>query len=92
MTVNGKKGSVLVPSEQADALKLAFEMYAEPSTSLRDILKHFNAHSEEIKYLRTDEYGGKNGSHNGKLNISSLSSILASPIYVRADKEVYAFF
>ena len=92
MTVNGRKGSVLVPSEQADALKLAFEMYAEPSTSLRDILKHFNAHADEIKYLRTDEYGGKNGKHNGKLNISSLSSILASPVYVRADKDVYAFF
>ena len=28
MTVNGKKGSVLVPSEQAEALKLAYQMYA----------------------------------------------------------------
>ncbi|WP_294469467.1 FeoA domain-containing protein, partial [uncultured Ruminococcus sp.] len=43
-------------------------------------------------YLRTDEYGGKNGSHSGKLNAGSLSSILKNPLYVRADKDVYAFF
>ena len=92
MTVNGKKGSVLVPSEQAEALKLAYEMYAEPSTSLRDILTYFREHETEVGYLRTDEYGGKNGSHNGKLNTGSLSSILKNPLYVRADKAVYAFF
>ena len=67
-------------------------MYAESSISLRDILKYFNANEEEIKYKRTDEYGGKNSSHNGKLNVGSLSNILANPIYVRADKSVYAFF
>ncbi len=92
ITVDGKKGSVLVPSEQAGALKLAYEMYAEPSISLRDILKHFNANEKEVGYKRTDEYGGKNSSHNGKLNVGSLSNILANPIYVRADKSVYAFF
>ena len=92
MTVNGKKGSVLVPSEQADALRLAYQMYAEPSTSLRDILTYFKEHEDEIRYLRTDEYGGKNGSHSGKLNAGSLSSILKNPLYVRADKDVYAFF
>lgn len=92
MTVNGKKGSVLVPSEQAGALKLAYEMYAEPSTSLRDILAYFKAHADEVHYLRTDEYGGKNGTHSGKLNSASLSMILKNPLYVRADKNVYAYF
>ncbi|MBQ6041533.1 MAG: recombinase family protein [Oscillospiraceae bacterium] len=92
MTVNGKKGSVLVPSEQADALRLAYQMYAEPSTSLRDILRYFSEHEESVHYLRTDEYGGKNDSHSGKLNVSSLSSILKNPLYVRADKAVYAYF
>ena len=92
MTVNGKKGSVLVPSEQANALKLAYEMYAEPSTSLRDIIKYFREHENEVGYKRTDEYGGKKGEHNGKLNIGSLSTLLANPLYVRADKDVYAFF
>lgn len=92
MTVNGKKGSVLVPSEQADALRLAYQMYAEPSTSLRDILFYFNEHKDEITFMRTDEYGGKNGCHGGKLNVGTLSSILGNPLYVRADKAVYAYF
>ena len=91
-TVNGKKGSVLVPAEQAGALKLAYEMYAEPSTSLRDILTYFKEHEAEVGYLRTDEYGGKDGSHNGKLSTGCLSLILKNPIYVRADKAVYAYF
>jgi len=92
MTVNGKKGSVLVPSEQAGALKLAYEMYAEPSASLRDILTYFKEHEAEVGYLRTDEYGGKNRSHKVKLNTGSLSMILRNPLYVRADKLVYAYF
>ena len=91
MTVNGKMGSVLVPSEQAEALKLAYEMYSDPSTSLRDILKYFKEHEDEVHYLRTDKFGGKKGEHNGKLNTASLSIILANPLYVRADKDVYAF-
>ncbi len=90
MTVNGKNGSVLVASEQAEALKKAYEMYAEQSVSLRDVIDYLN--SGEVSIIRTDRYGGKNGEHNGKLNISSLSAILANPLYVRADKDVYAFF
>ena len=92
MTINGKTGSVLVPSEQADALRLAYEMYADASTSLRDIIKYFREHEDEIRFKRTDKFGGKKGEHNGKLNISSLSAILANPLYVRADKDVYSFF
>ena len=92
MTVNGKTGSVLVPSEQADALRLAYEMYSNPSTSLRDIIKYFREHEDEVQFRRTDRYGGKNNGHDGKLNISSLSVMLANPLYVRADKDVYAFF
>mgnify|MGYP000755995956 FL=1 len=92
-TVNGKTGSVLVPSEQAEALKLAFTMYAEPHTSLRGIIQHFREHEDEIQYMRTDRYGGKNDwKHNGKLNVSSLSNILSNPLYVRADKNVYSYF
>lgn len=90
MTVNGKNGSVLVPSEQAEALKKIYEMYAEQSVSLRDILDYLS--KGEVNVIRTDKYGGKNGEHNGKLNIGSLSAILSNPVYVRADKDVYAYF
>lgn len=86
-TIGGKTGSVLVRSEQSDAVILAYEMYQNPSTSLRDIIKHFR--ENDIQYIRTDKYG-KN--HPGKLNVSSLSTMLTNPLYVRADKEIYAYF
>ena len=92
MTVNGKMGFVLVPSEQAEALKLAYEMYSDPSISLRDILKFFHENEDEVHFLRTGKFGGKHGEHNGNLNVASLSTILANPLYVRAGKDVYAFF
>ena len=92
MTVNGKTGSVLVPSEQAGALKLAYEMYAEPSTSLRDILRYFREHEDEVRYKRTDKYGGTECEHYGKLSAASLSILLANPLYVRADKDAYSYF
>ena len=91
MTVNGKKGSVLVPNEQAYALKLAYQMYAQPSTSLRNIIVYFKEHADEVKYIRTDKYGVKRGAGNSILNISTLSALLSNPLYVRADKNVYAF-
>ena len=87
INVNGKAGSVLIPSEQAEAVKLAYEMYSKQSISLRDIINYFR--DNNIQYLRTDKYGRN---HNGKLNVSSLSAILKNPVYVRADKEVYAYF
>ena len=62
-------------------------MYSKQSTSLRDIINYFR--DNNIQYLRTDKYGRN---HNGKLNVSSLSAILKNPVYVRADKEVYACF
>ncbi len=37
---------------------ILLKMYAEQSTSLRDILTYFKEHEDEICYLRTDEYGG----------------------------------
>ena len=68
-------------------------MYAEPHTSLRDIILYFREHEDEIQYRRTDQYGGKKDwKHNGKLNVSSLSNLLSNPLYVRADKNVYSYF
>ena len=86
--MNGKKGSVLVPSEQADALRLAYQMYAEPSTLLHDILTYFKEHEDEIRYLRTDEYGGKNGSHSGK----SRSPISKKKLPIRKSRASRAIF
>jgi hypothetical protein len=62
-------------------------MYQNPSCSLRDIIKYFR--ENDVVYMRTDKYGGN---HAGKLNIASLSTMLSNPVYVRADKDVYAYF
>ncbi len=86
-TINGKTGSVLVPSEQAESVKIAYEMYKEPSTSLKDIIEYFRENNvNTLSYRKcSDEY-------LDKMDRSHLSRILESPLYVRANKEVYAFF
>lgn len=91
-TINGKKGSVLVPGEQAFALQTAYEMYGNKGSSLREIIQFFRENQEKIHSLRQDKFGGKDGSHNGRLNVGALSTILSNPIYVRADKNVYEYF
>lgn len=91
MTINGKTGSVIVPAEQAEALKLIFNMYAEPSTSLRGILKYLREH-DDVQYRRTDQYGGRKGQFSGNLSVAGFSQMLSNPLYVRADKNVYAYF
>ena len=37
-TINGKTGSVLVPSEQAEAVKIAYDIYQHSNTSLNDVM------------------------------------------------------
>ena len=85
-TVNGKTGSVLVPSEQSNVIITAFEMYKEPSMSLQGIINYFRenkidtsrkTHRKERKYA--------------SMCISSLAHLLNNPIYVRADVEVYKY-
>ena len=86
-TVNGKTGSVLVPSEQAESIRIAYELYKEPSTSLRDVIEYYKEH--DIYTLSTTRV---NGEPKENMDRSHVSRILESPLYVRADKEVYAFF
>ena len=86
-TINGKTGSVLVPSAQAESVKIAYEMYQKPETSLLDIMKYFKEHN--IDTARPLKVGGDKV---GNLDRSHISRILESPLYVRADKEIYAYF
>ncbi len=44
-TVNGKTGSVLVPSAQAESVRIAYDMYQNPDVSLIQIIKYFQEHS-----------------------------------------------
>ena len=84
-TVNGKTGSVLVPSEQAESVKIAYDLYQKPSTSLKDVIEYFK---ENDIYALSKH----NGEVKDNMDRSHISRILESPLYVRADKEVYTFF
>lgn len=86
-TINGKTGSVLVPSENAEAVRVAYELYQNEGTSLKDI----------IIYMRDNGINASRPTPRTKTGISNLdrshlSRILENPLYVRANKEVYAYF
>ncbi len=83
-TVNGKVGSVLVPSSQALALQKMYEIYAKPETSLEDIVKYIVENDISVAY-DTGRFKSDN------LDCSHISRLLESPLYVRADKEVYRY-
>ena len=86
-TINGKTGSVLVPSENAEAVKIAYDLYQNPDVSLSMIINYFKEHN--INTLR-EAPRARSGMSN--MDRSHLSRILENPLYVRADKEVYAYF
>lgn len=86
-TINGKTDSVLVPSENAEAVRVAYELYQNSDTSLNDIIRYFKEHN--INTVRP-EPRTRNGISN--MDRSHLSRILENPLYVRADKGVYAYF
>ena len=85
-TINGKTGSVLVPSEAAQTVIAAYEVYKEPGTSLLDVVNYIKEHD-----LPTSSMTG-NAPINRIIDRSEISRILENPLYVRADKNVYEFF
>ena len=86
-TINGKTGSVLVPSEQAEALKIAYDIYKENGNSLKDVIDYFKQNQINTAVPSKHYASGKTN-----MNRSHLSRLLCSPLYVRADAEVYRYF
>lgn len=85
-TINGKTGSVLVPSDRANVIVTAYDLYKEPSVSLKDLIDHFrenNIDTSSESYSKRHEVSIMDRSH--------LSKLLGSPLYVRADAEVYKY-
>lgn len=80
-TVNGKTGSVLVPSDRADVVRIAYSLYKNPDISLSGVLSYFIQNGIEV-----------NTNPQKNMDRSHLSQILKSPLYVRANKEVYQYF
>ena len=82
-TVNGKTGSVLVPSDNALAIRQAYEIYKNPQASLSDV----------INYLRDNEIKVEiDGGKKNNMDRSHITKLLESPLYVRADKDIYEYF
>lgn len=79
-TVNGKTGSVLVPSKKAVVIVTAYQLYKDPGVSLTDILSYFREHGIDV--CEKDSYN---------MDRSSISRLLGSPLYVRADRNVYQY-
>ena len=79
-TINGVHTAMYVPiPKEAEQLRLMYQLYADTTNSLGDIITYFAEHG--ICHLR-----------GGTFTTSSLSRMLRNPIYVRADEEVYHFF
>ena len=85
--INGKIGSVLVPSENAEAVRIAYELYQKPDVSLLNVIDYFKKNNINVTRATPRT---KTGISN--MDRSHLSRILKNPLYVRADKEVYAYF
>jgi len=67
-----------VPDE-VQHIKLLFELYADNSNSLGDIVRYLVKH--DIKHLRGSAW-----------NSARISDMLRNPIYVKADMDVYNFY
>lgn len=80
--IDGKKTSryVVVPAE-AEIVKLAYTMYAEPQTSYGDVVRYFL----------------ENGIINDRAKFGiwdrcRIADLVKNPVYVRADLDVYRFY
>jgi len=83
-TVNGKTGSVLVPSDKADVIRRAYQIYKDAGASLQDIINYFRDNGVDVCVAK--ENGKKSN-----MDRSHFSRLLESPLYVMADKEVYQY-
>ncbi len=84
-TINGKTGSVLVPSPLAPTVAAMYDVYKNPSATLYDVVQYIQA--EELPVRIEGLYENK-----GRMDRAHISRLLESPLYVRADKNVYSFF
>lgn len=78
-TVNGVKTSMYeIKPDEAEQIKLIYELYSRPECSYGDIIRYFQEHG----ILK-----------NGKpWERTRLADVLRNPIYVRADLSIYEFY
>ena len=85
-TINGKTGSVLVPSDKAKVIIKAYELYKKNDVSLADVINYFKNNGIDITQPSKRSKTGRTN-----MDRSHISRLLKSPLYVRADKDVYAY-
>ena len=85
-TINGKTGSVLVPSPLSQTVQAIYDVYKEPGASLKDVADYIAANDLPVKVFDDPS------KQNKRMDRSHISRILRNPLYVRADENVYAFF
>ena len=95
-TVNGKTGSVLVPSDKAHVIQKAYDIYKETGKSLADIVNYFKNNNIDVNVPRKPKGKGSPRSVEANAGMSNMdrshfSKLLDSPLYVKADKEVYQY-
>lgn len=78
-SVNGKRTKTYVPcEEEAEQIRLMYDLYSDPNTSYGDIVAYFQEHGITCR---------------GKPWVRArIADHLKNPIYVRADLDVYEFF
>lgn len=86
-TINGKTGSVLVPSEQSQVIVKSYEIYQKNGASLADIVNYFRDNDIDVSKPSKNSRTGRTN-----MDRSHFSRLLESPLYVRADIEVYRYF
>ena len=90
--VNGKNGSVLVPSDKAHVIRMAYQIYAKNGTSLADVVNYFRDNNIDVSTSRRPNARHTvDGSEKSNMDRSHFSRLLESPLYVRADVEVYRY-
>lgn len=80
VVIGGVRTSRFIPVEaECEQIRLMYRMYADPANSLGDVARRLRECGME--HLR-----------GGTWSTPRISELLRSPVYVRADAEVYAFF
>ncbi len=79
ITVDGVKSSSLIKNEKSEIVEWIFQQYAKPETTLRSIAKKLTERSIS-------------GPKREIWDNVTLSRILHSPLYVKADKDVYLYY
>lgn len=74
-----KTAMYVMEPEEAEHVKLIYELYANPQTSFGDIVRYLQEH----EIINT---------HTGVWNRTRIANMIKNPVYARADLDIYEFY